>query len=431
MVTWNRYGEAISDGGSKVNIGSGSNYNWSKDTYDNSQKAADKGAGGSNMSWAPGGSTYKATGGLSDSPTSNLYAGPQSLLSEYNRFMNTPLAGTLSMVPATNYFNSQGLDSRLENGTLYGYDKATGNVLQTLSPGQYQDYGGIAMVNPNSLSLPKVQQPTMPQITAKDLQSLIPKFEYNVDAPKERKTSDGVVTPTLAAKNAYETQRAQRYNEYRNNYADAWKIYQDQLSNQMAQQQMNLNQQNLYAQSLGLAPSMSANDPTMQIRQAQQMYAQAQANGDVVGMQNAHNLAEQYRQQAGWGSGGVDGGSTAGLMTQAGTVTPMNELAMLEAKAKVAATQALEQQRLSKTGGGSGGGGGRGSGSGVTSYKLDKQTADGAQQFIADIAAGRYTPGDALKKLQDPGIRRAIELQGGNPDKIADEIWSTYAPRGH
>lgn len=180
---------------------------------------------------------------------------------------------------------------------------------------------------------PQAEVPTVPTLDLKNLFEYQP-FQYT---PPENVsfTSDGsdVWTPT--------TKTIQN-----------WYDRQDRLFDRYYKKtSMDLDQQNNYAAAAGIVPSMSADDPTMLIRQAQNMYAQAQAAGNKEGMAAAHALAERIRQQYGWGSGGVDGSVTAGLMTMAGQPTyerNYNERAYADSRADTEWEKQLEMQKLAQ-----------------------------------------------------------------------------------
>ena len=79
----------------------------------------------------------------------------------------------------------------------------------------------------------------------------------------------------------------------------------------------------------GYIPPMSEGDPSAIIRYAQELYADAERRGDQAGMNQAHQMAESARKQAGWETGDLSGAASQYRMTQAGLPTSETTKSML------------------------------------------------------------------------------------------------------
>lgn len=205
---------------------------------------------------------------------------------------------------------------------------------------------------------------------------------------------------------------------------------------------------NEHLSAQGLTPAVSLYDPSPVVRQAQFEWQKAQAAGNKQAMDYWHNVAEQARIGAGWGSGGIDGSITAGRLTAAGLPTWERQYK------ETAYNDALKQQDLENSmkvaaltargsGGGSGSGGGGSGSPDDFPYFLDTQgertnvmTGSLLERAEAQYQLNRQRGGSAGKNplyytlntlFNNPEWQRAATSSGADIKKVADYLIVKYA----
>lgn len=203
---------------------------------------------------------------------------------------------------------------------------------------------------------------------------------------------------------------------------------------------------NEHLSAQGLTPAVSLYDPSPVVRQAQSEWQKAQATGNQQAMDYWHNVAEQARIGAGWGSGGIDGSITAGRLTAAGLPTwerQYKETAYNDALQQQDLENALALTKMTAKGGGSGSGGGSPGSPDDFPYFLDTQgertnvmTGSLLERAEAQYQLNRQRGGSAGKNplyyalntlFNNPEWQRAATSSGADIKKVADYLIVKYA----
>jgi hypothetical protein len=224
-----------------------------------------------------------------------------------------------------------------------------------------------------------------------------------------------------AFEQAEQAKADERYRQYQTDLAgwtDAVKLAQYEQEQETQRQQQELASINAQLAAAGLNPLASLSElPSLRIRQYQDEYNKAKAAGDYVAMNNWHAKAEAERQNAGWGSGGIDGSLTAGLMSLAGTPTAETQHktdVLNYQKQQDANDYAVALAKASSGGGGSSsssGGGGN--------------NASGANPFgNSESPAKEKISGYAVSRI-DSYINNLAGQMNNDPNKILQYVQNT------
>ena len=188
--------------------------------------------------------------------------------------------------------------------------------------------------------------PTAPELTPRPAYTAPAKEEFDWDVPVSERpqgTENWIWSRSRWAKDNWDKEQQAKADEAYKQYVmdiDAWKDDADRKQREYEQQATAVKN---YFDQQGLISPLPG-DPTSTIRQAQSEWQKAYAAGNQQDMDYWHNLAEQARGGAGWGSGGVNGNATAGYLTNAGL--PTWERQAGEAAAEAAAQQQAFENQL-------------------------------------------------------------------------------------
>ncbi len=200
----------------------------------------------------------------------------------------------------------------------------------------------------------------------------------------------------------------------------AWQDAVDLAKAEEDRRQQDLKNYNEHLSAQGLTPAVSLYDPSPVVRQAQSEWQKAQAAGNNQSMDYWHNVAEQARIGAGWGSGGTDGSITAGRLTAAGLPT-------WERQYKDTAYQdALKQQEienaLALTKATGRGGSGSGSG-GSSSSQVNNPINNPFQNPGSSGQKGDTLHGYAVARIDEYISTQRARLK--TPEKVMDYVMNT------
>lgn len=262
-------------------------------------------------------------------------------------------------------------------------------------------------------------------------------------------TENWMWSKSTAQREAFEQAEQAKADERFRQYQTELAGWQDAVNLAKAEddrRRQDLKNYNEHLSAQGLTPAVSLYDPSPVIRQAQSEWQKAQAAGNKQAMDYWHNVAEQARIGAGWGSGGTDGSLTAGRLTAAGLPTwerQYKETAYNDALKQQDLENALALTKMTAKGGGSGSGGGSLGSPDDFPYFLDTQgertnvmtgslleRAEAQYQLNRQRggSAGKYPLYYALNTLfNNPEWQRAATSSGADIKKVADYLIVKYA----